>query len=356
VQVHYNSVKPAALGVLAYTRGTEIHVGPGQEKSLPHEAWHVVQQKQGRVKPTTRTYGVPLNDDCGLEREADVIGRRAVQAQMGDSAGGHARGVDSGSGGALQGQCMVRGDAVETMTQGRPDDAMRDTARPLQHLATSASGAGPVTQCNNGKSTDPAHRYWELLRQGSLHPTRFLREGGRGIFGYLTSHFMHPPLLPPPEVAADPARLQYHHNLVRLLLQKAGPQFLFQQWLWQNIRQAQGGNPLPVQAGQRMIEGAEQMGRARNTADLLRGHWYAQMQSLGGAGFRGGASYLMHGLSIPWQWPTLITHSLLRGPQSLSQNPVHPMRTMTRMAPRSLPLALVLLLAGAERYRRGGGQ
>jgi hypothetical protein len=25
---------------------------PGQEQHLPHEAWHVVQQKQGRVKPT----------------------------------------------------------------------------------------------------------------------------------------------------------------------------------------------------------------------------------------------------------------------------------------------------------------
>ena len=36
----------------AYAQGTDIHIGPGQEKHLPHEAWHVVQQKQGRVKPT----------------------------------------------------------------------------------------------------------------------------------------------------------------------------------------------------------------------------------------------------------------------------------------------------------------
>lgn len=35
-----------------YSQGTDIHIGPGQEKHLPHEAWHVVQQKQGRVKPT----------------------------------------------------------------------------------------------------------------------------------------------------------------------------------------------------------------------------------------------------------------------------------------------------------------
>ena len=39
----------------AYAQGTDIHIGPGQEKHLPHEAWHVVQQKQGRVKPTEQT-------------------------------------------------------------------------------------------------------------------------------------------------------------------------------------------------------------------------------------------------------------------------------------------------------------
>ncbi len=49
VQVHYNSGKPAQLNVLAYAQGTDIHVAPGQEKHLLHEAWHVVQQKQGRV-------------------------------------------------------------------------------------------------------------------------------------------------------------------------------------------------------------------------------------------------------------------------------------------------------------------
>ena len=49
VRVHYNSDKPGQLKALAYAQGTDIHIGPGQEKHLPHEAWHVVQQKQGRV-------------------------------------------------------------------------------------------------------------------------------------------------------------------------------------------------------------------------------------------------------------------------------------------------------------------
>lgn len=79
VKVHYNSDKPAQLNALAYTQGTNIHVAPGQEKHLPHEAWHVVQQKQGRVQPTVQLQGVNVNDNEGLEKEADVMGTKAVQ-------------------------------------------------------------------------------------------------------------------------------------------------------------------------------------------------------------------------------------------------------------------------------------
>lgn len=76
VRVHYNSPKPAQLQALAYTQGTDIHVGPGQEKHLPHEAWHVVQQKQGRVQPTMQLRGVNVNDNEGLEKEADMMPSR----------------------------------------------------------------------------------------------------------------------------------------------------------------------------------------------------------------------------------------------------------------------------------------
>lgn len=74
VHVHYNSSKPAQLQALAYTQGTDIHVAPGQEQHLAHEAWHVVQQKQGRVQPTKQLQGVNVNDNEGLEKEADAIG------------------------------------------------------------------------------------------------------------------------------------------------------------------------------------------------------------------------------------------------------------------------------------------
>lgn len=79
VKVHYNSNKPAQLNAHAYAQGTDIHVAPGQEQHLPHEAWHVVQQAQGRVKPTMQMKaGVPVNDDAGLESEADVMGAKAL--------------------------------------------------------------------------------------------------------------------------------------------------------------------------------------------------------------------------------------------------------------------------------------
>ena len=80
VKVHYNSAKPAQLNAHAFAQGTDIHIASGQEKHLPHEAWHVVQQKQGRVRPTLQMKGkVSINDDRGLENEADRMGQKALQ-------------------------------------------------------------------------------------------------------------------------------------------------------------------------------------------------------------------------------------------------------------------------------------
>lgn len=82
VKVHYNSDKPEQLNALAYAHGTEIHVGSGQERHLPHEAWHVVQQKQGRVNSTKQLKSVDINDDSHLEKEADIMGERAVKMPL----------------------------------------------------------------------------------------------------------------------------------------------------------------------------------------------------------------------------------------------------------------------------------
>lgn len=81
VRVHYNSDKPQQIGALAYTEGKDIHIADGQEKHLPHEGWHAVQQKQDRVRPTLQMKtGVHVNDDETLEKEADLMGMKAADS------------------------------------------------------------------------------------------------------------------------------------------------------------------------------------------------------------------------------------------------------------------------------------
>ena len=85
VRVHYNSAKPAQLNAHAYTQGSDIHVAPGQEKHLAHEAWHVVQQAQGRVQPTTQMAGMGVNANPGLEAEADSMAAQAMSTSRATS-------------------------------------------------------------------------------------------------------------------------------------------------------------------------------------------------------------------------------------------------------------------------------
>jgi len=79
VNVHYNSSKPAKVQAKAYTQGNHIYMGPGQEKHLQHELGHIIQQKQGRVKPNTNVLGVSMNHDPKLETEADSIANIALK-------------------------------------------------------------------------------------------------------------------------------------------------------------------------------------------------------------------------------------------------------------------------------------
>ena len=79
VRVHKNSSKPARFNASAYTQGHDIFVGPDQEKHLPHEGWHVVQQMQSRIQPTVQANNMSLNNDMHLEREADAMGAKALK-------------------------------------------------------------------------------------------------------------------------------------------------------------------------------------------------------------------------------------------------------------------------------------
>ena len=117
VTVHRNSNKPAQLQAHAYAQGTNIHLGPGQEKHLPHEAWHVVQQKQGRVQATTQGNGnVPINDNPSLEREATQMGQKALK--------------ESSSGGSKLKNATVSSNATAQLITKEEEISLK-TARPL---------------------------------------------------------------------------------------------------------------------------------------------------------------------------------------------------------------------------------
>lgn len=71
VRVYRNSSLPAKLGALALSEGSNIHLGPGNERFLNHELGHWVQKKMGKVTATKVEHGVPINDNPLLEQEAD---------------------------------------------------------------------------------------------------------------------------------------------------------------------------------------------------------------------------------------------------------------------------------------------
>lgn len=87
VSIHKNSVQSKDLNALAYTQGNNIHFAPGQynpesqkgQELLGHELTHVVQQREGRVQPTVQKKGIGINDDEGLEKEADEMGEKAAK-------------------------------------------------------------------------------------------------------------------------------------------------------------------------------------------------------------------------------------------------------------------------------------
>ncbi len=82
VRVHKESVSAVKLGALAYTQGDDIHFAPGQYKPhtnegkmiINHELGHVIQQRQGFVRPTRTIHGTPVNDNHILESEAARLG------------------------------------------------------------------------------------------------------------------------------------------------------------------------------------------------------------------------------------------------------------------------------------------
>lgn len=89
VNIHTNSSQSKRLNAHAFTKGSDIHFAPGMyspesqkgQELLGHELTHVVQQREGRVQPTVQKKGVNINDDEGLEKEADEMGEKAASGE-----------------------------------------------------------------------------------------------------------------------------------------------------------------------------------------------------------------------------------------------------------------------------------
>lgn len=126
VKVHYNSSRPAQLGAYAYTRGSQVYIGPGQERYLEHELGHVVQQKRGLVKPDGYINGLPVNRDPKLERAADAGANQPVQ------------GVFKSGDGTVQMMLGGRGDGgpvPELRQQGQAPQRQPQRRRPQRRQA-----------------------------------------------------------------------------------------------------------------------------------------------------------------------------------------------------------------------------
>jgi hypothetical protein len=156
VRVHRNSAEPGKIGALAYAKGSDIHLGPGQERHLPHEAWHVVQQKQGRVQATAQLKGAPLNDEAGLEREADAMGERALQTT--EAARNATRAAPIQSPSAIQCKIVVAGanvtaDDLAANLVPLLDDRAKRFLKPIYDVWMKEKGTRPA---------DPAANYQAL--------------------------------------------------------------------------------------------------------------------------------------------------------------------------------------------------
>jgi len=86
VSIHKDSSKATDVGALAYAQGSDVHFAPGQFKPdshagqelLGHELTHIVQQREGRVSANIQKKGMNINNDPGLENEADQLGKKAA--------------------------------------------------------------------------------------------------------------------------------------------------------------------------------------------------------------------------------------------------------------------------------------
>jgi len=90
VGIHTNSQEAVQMNARAFTQSEQVHFAPGEfnpssiegQNLIGHEFTHIAQQRAGVVKPTKILQkGVAINDNKGLESEADNFGRKAARGE-----------------------------------------------------------------------------------------------------------------------------------------------------------------------------------------------------------------------------------------------------------------------------------
>jgi hypothetical protein len=206
VRVHTASPQPAQLNALAFAQGNDIHLGPGQERHLAHEAWHVVQQRQGRVQATQDVAGTAVNDDPWLEREADQMGSKATQlrAEPGTAMQPRERAALSKPAGAVAQRllvCYMRADVLHGEARGAFEDeiiAQVIYARPSDTIYTGTDGS------NTGSIKHHVPHNWILKNLIDNHiEGKSRREAAVSLSLVLVRLRIQPPALPREAIAAS---------------------------------------------------------------------------------------------------------------------------------------------------------
>ena len=187
VNILQNSDKAANIGALAYTQGNDVHFAPGQynpgstkgQELLGHELTHIVQQREGRVRPTKQGKGLAVNDNPELEKEADVMGERAAQGKMADIAG-------IGSGVQMKGEEKESDDAP-TLSSGLDFAGLYQGRR--VYVSSTPEGWFPVLKNLSAKVTYKGKSYsvYEFYLKGFI-----LSSNSNGKLNYKGKYYSPP--------------------------------------------------------------------------------------------------------------------------------------------------------------------
>lgn len=130
----------------------------GHGNDLPHESRHLAQQIQSRVRPTMqRKVGIPINDDKGLEHEADVMGAKAVSVSAAQNGASESYRIHSMRSGISQRQAAP--------LQMNKEDHV---ARAKSGFGFGAASAGVLTGALTGAALASNPIGWALLGAGAV--------------------------------------------------------------------------------------------------------------------------------------------------------------------------------------------